>query len=58
MVLPLDFDYYNISGLSNELTQKLSISRPENIGQASRVDGITPAALTLILANLRTKKAS
>ena len=58
VVLPLDFDYYNISGLSNELTQKLSISRPENIGQASRVDGITPAALTLILANLRTKKAS
>ena len=58
VVLPLDFDYYNISCLSNELTQKLSISRPENIGQASRVDGITPAALTLILANLKTKKAS
>jgi tRNA uridine 5-carboxymethylaminomethyl modification enzyme len=58
VVLPLDFDYYNISGLSNELTQKLSISRPENIGQASRVDGITPAALTLILANLKIKKAS
>jgi len=58
VVLPLDFDYYNISGLSNELTQKLSMSRPENIGQASRIDGITPAALTLILANLRIKKAS
>lgn len=51
--IPVDFDYDALSGLSNELKQKLLLARPNNLGQASRVDGMTPAALTLILAHLR-----
>lgn len=51
--IPMDFDYDNLTGLSNELRQKLSLARPETLGQAGRVEGATPAALTLILAHLR-----
>ena len=51
--IPMDFDFSALAGLSNELRTKLSKARPETIGQASRVDGITPAALTLILSRLR-----
>ena len=51
--IPLDFDYSRISGLSNELKQKLSQVRPESILQASRIEGVTPAALLLVLAHLR-----
>ena len=54
--LPLDFDYRALSGLSTELKQKLSAARPMTIGQAARVDGVTPAALTLLLARLRQHK--
>lgn len=49
-------DYNRIDGLSNELRQKLLKRRPENILQASRVEGMTPAALTLLLAYLRKSK--
>lgn len=52
-IIPVDFDYDLLSGLSNELKQKLLAALPNNLGQASRVDGMTPAALTLILAHLR-----
>ncbi len=52
-VIPGDFEYSGIHGLSNELKSKLSKSRPENLAQASRIDGMTPAALTLLLAKLR-----
>jgi tRNA uridine 5-carboxymethylaminomethyl modification enzyme len=52
-VIPDDFDYDALSGLSNELKQKLVSVRPANLGQASRVDGMTPAALTLLLAHIR-----
>ena len=52
-VIPVDFDFHSIDGLSNELKAKLSKARPANISQASRVDGVTPAALTLLLAILR-----
>ena len=48
--IPDDFDYGQLSGLSNELRQKLEKVRPANIGQASRMEGMTPAALTLLLA--------
>ncbi|MDP7280811.1 MAG: helix-turn-helix domain-containing protein, partial [Candidatus Poribacteria bacterium] len=41
-----DFDYEQIHGLSNELTQKLMEGRPENIGRASRIPGMTPAAIS------------
>ncbi|WP_412504266.1 tRNA uridine-5-carboxymethylaminomethyl(34) synthesis enzyme MnmG [Roseovarius sp. SYSU LYC5161] len=51
--IPRDFDFDEIDGLSNELKSKLSQVRPENLAQAGRIDGMTPAALTLILARLR-----
>ncbi len=55
-VIPVDFDYGALSGLSNELRDKLSRVRPESLGRAGRVDGMTPAALSLILAHLRKKE--
>jgi tRNA uridine 5-carboxymethylaminomethyl modification enzyme len=51
--IPEGFDYARISGLSNELKQKLSRAQPESILHASRIEGVTPAALLLILAHLR-----
>ncbi|WBL33113.1 tRNA uridine-5-carboxymethylaminomethyl(34) synthesis enzyme MnmG [Sinirhodobacter sp. HNIBRBA609] len=54
--IPADFDYAAMSGLSNELKLKLSRARPQTLGQAARVDSVTPAALTLILAKLRQMK--
>ncbi|WP_288426643.1 tRNA uridine-5-carboxymethylaminomethyl(34) synthesis enzyme MnmG [uncultured Agrobacterium sp.] len=49
-IIPDDFDFSALSGLSNELKQKLSAVKPRNIAQASRVDGMTPAAISLVLA--------
>ncbi|NHQ73159.1 tRNA uridine-5-carboxymethylaminomethyl(34) synthesis enzyme MnmG [Roseovarius gahaiensis] len=54
--IPSFFDFKSIDGLSNELKLKLESARPANLAQASRVDGMTPAALTLILARLRAEK--
>ncbi|MBO9412214.1 MULTISPECIES: tRNA uridine-5-carboxymethylaminomethyl(34) synthesis enzyme MnmG [unclassified Ruegeria] len=51
--IPQDFDFFALEGLSSEMKQKLSSARPENIAQAGRVEGVTPAALTLVLARLR-----
>ena len=51
--IPANFNYSSISGLSNELKQKLIRIRPETILQASRIEGVTPAALLLLLAHLR-----
>ncbi|WP_424832139.1 tRNA uridine-5-carboxymethylaminomethyl(34) synthesis enzyme MnmG [Ruegeria sp.] len=51
--IPFDFDYFALDGLSSEMKQKLSKAKPANIAQASRVEGVTPAALTLVLARLR-----
>ena len=51
--IPLDFSYAELNGLSNELRQKLERARPMNIAQALRVEGMTPAAATLIIARLR-----
>ena len=51
--IPAGFDYEALSGLSNELTGKLLRLRPQNLAQAGRIEGMTPAALTLILAHLR-----
>jgi tRNA uridine 5-carboxymethylaminomethyl modification enzyme len=53
--IPSDFDYSALNGLSHELRQKLEWARPETLGQAGRVEGMTPAALTLILAKLRQR---
>jgi tRNA uridine 5-carboxymethylaminomethyl modification enzyme len=55
--IPVGFDYGRISGLSNELKQKLSRAQPESILQASRIEGVTPAALLLVLACLRKPQA-
>jgi tRNA uridine 5-carboxymethylaminomethyl modification enzyme len=54
--IPEDFDYDALSGLSNELKSKLIRARPATLAQASRVEGITPAALMLILARLRAEE--
>jgi len=54
-VLPEDLDYAAVPGLSNEARQKLSLARPLSIGQAARLDGMTPAALTLLAAHVRRK---
>jgi tRNA uridine 5-carboxymethylaminomethyl modification enzyme len=54
--LPDDFDYAGLPGLSNEVKQKLQTYRPRTIGHASRIDGVTPAALTLLVAHVRRGK--
>ena len=53
LTLPSSIDYGVIQGLSNEARQKLSVARPMTLGQASRIDGITPAALTILLAHVK-----
>ncbi|GJL88236.1 MAG: tRNA uridine 5-carboxymethylaminomethyl modification enzyme MnmG [Minwuia thermotolerans] len=53
LVLPDDIDFATISGLSNELVEKLQRARPATLGQAGRIPGVTPAALTLLLAHVR-----
>ncbi|WP_295508165.1 tRNA uridine-5-carboxymethylaminomethyl(34) synthesis enzyme MnmG [uncultured Sulfitobacter sp.] len=52
-VIPADFHYGQIDGLSNELTSKLEKTAPTNLAQAARIDGMTPAALTLLLSHLK-----
>jgi tRNA uridine 5-carboxymethylaminomethyl modification enzyme len=54
--IPADLDFSTIDGLSNELKTKLGAARPANLAQASRIDGMTPAALTLLMARLRLRK--
>lgn len=53
MLLPNDFDYSVISGLSNEVVAKLKEARPETLGKASRISGVTPAAISLLLVYLK-----
>jgi len=53
MLLPCDLDYQSVRGLSIEVQQKLQEHRPETIGQASRISGITPAAISLLLVHLK-----
>jgi len=56
--LPLDFDYTMVRGLSNEACEKLQGVRPETIGQAARIPGITPAAVSLLLVHIKKFKAA
>ena len=56
--IPDDFDFTQLSGLSSELKQKLQAARPTSIAKAARVDGMTPAAISLILALVRKGSAS
>jgi tRNA uridine 5-carboxymethylaminomethyl modification enzyme len=53
LVLPDDLDFTHIAGLSNEMKQKFAAQRPRTVGQAGRLDGVTPAALTLLAAHVR-----
>ncbi|MBK6355776.1 MAG: tRNA uridine-5-carboxymethylaminomethyl(34) synthesis enzyme MnmG [Betaproteobacteria bacterium] len=52
-ILPADLDYGTVAGLSNEVKQKLALHKPQTIGQASRIQGITPAAISLLLIHLK-----
>ena len=54
--IPADFSYDGLAGLSNEIIDKLTQIRPETLGQANRIEGMTPAALTLIFAKLKQAK--
>jgi tRNA uridine 5-carboxymethylaminomethyl modification enzyme len=53
MALPADLDYAGVRGLSFEVCQKLTLHRPETLGQASRISGVTPAAISLLLVYLK-----
>jgi tRNA uridine 5-carboxymethylaminomethyl modification enzyme len=55
--LPADLDYTAISGLSKEIQHKLSQGRPETLGQASRIPGVTPAAISLLMIHLKKRSA-
>ena len=54
-LLPVDLDYAEVSGLSNEVRIKLSNVKPETIGQASRISGVTPAAISILLVHLKKR---
>ena len=54
--LPENFDYTVIGGLSNEVIQKLDIMKPETLGGASRIQGVTPAAISQILVHMKKLK--
>ena len=59
--IPITVDYENVTGLSNEVKQKLSEARPQSLARASRLPGVTPAAISLLMVHLkkeRKRKAS
>jgi tRNA uridine 5-carboxymethylaminomethyl modification enzyme len=56
--LPAGFDYLSIEGLSNEVKQKLTEARPETLARASRIPGVTPAAISLLLIHLKKRTAA
>ncbi|MFV7762028.1 tRNA uridine-5-carboxymethylaminomethyl(34) synthesis enzyme MnmG [Shewanella algae] len=53
--LPLELDYNEVPGLSNEVIAKLNAHKPETIGQASRISGVTPAAISILLVHLKKR---
>ena len=57
LALPADLDYRQVGGLSNEIRQKLEAHRPETLGQAARISGVTPAALVGLLKFVRRRAA-
>ncbi|HXJ02108.1 MAG TPA: hypothetical protein VNH44_12870, partial [Micropepsaceae bacterium] len=57
LTIPVDFEYSTVAGLSTECKVKLSAIRPLTLGQAARIDGMTPAALTLVLAHIKAGSA-
>lgn len=55
LVLPSDLDYAAVGGLSNEVRQRLGDVRPTTLGQAARIPGLTPAAVSLLLVHLKRR---
>ncbi|MBK9116688.1 MAG: tRNA uridine-5-carboxymethylaminomethyl(34) synthesis enzyme MnmG [Betaproteobacteria bacterium] len=55
--IPADLDYRDVRGLSTEVRQKLAAGKPETVGQAARISGVTPAAITLLLVHLKRRGA-
>ena len=55
MRLPVDLDYTQIAGLSHEVRQKLTEVRPATLGQAGRIPGVTPAAVSILLVHLKKR---
>jgi tRNA uridine 5-carboxymethylaminomethyl modification enzyme len=53
--LPQDFDYAEVNGLSNELREKLARIRQNDVGQAARISGMTPAAISLLLVEIKKR---
>jgi tRNA uridine 5-carboxymethylaminomethyl modification enzyme len=51
--LPADLDYRAIGGLSNEAREKLSTTKPATLGQAARIEGLTPGAITVLLGHVK-----
>jgi tRNA uridine 5-carboxymethylaminomethyl modification enzyme len=58
VLVPDDLDYENVHGLSTEVRQKLSRHRPETLGQAGRISGVTPAAISLMLVHLKRRDSA
>jgi len=57
MRISSDFDYMKVTGLSGEIREKLSSLRPRSLGQASRISGVTPAAISLLMVKIHASKA-
>ena len=55
LVIPADIDYSKLSGLSNEVKSKFKLIRPKTLGQALRIDGITPAAAYILLSHVKKR---
>ena len=55
LAIPADFDYARVRGLSNEVRGRLAAARPETVGMASRISGVTPAAISLLLVYLKKR---
>ena len=55
-MIPAGIDYDSFSGLSNEVKSKLKLIRPKTLGQALRIDGVTPAAATILLVAIKKTK--
>ena len=53
MAIPKGFDFTQVSGLSNEICQKLMDHQPDNLARAARIQGVTPSALSLLLVHLK-----
>jgi tRNA uridine 5-carboxymethylaminomethyl modification enzyme len=58
LILPADLNYQVLGGLSNEVREKLSAARPTTLGQAARIEGVTPGAITALLGHVRRRVAA